>query len=84
MVGHVSALVKSATLHHGLDTEDRVHGLAQRFGTIEHDEQAVLETQPTIDQISEHGLDDRGVLGIAMSETDGDLRPIRSDEQGHD
>ena len=64
--------------------EYRVDGFAECLGPIEHDQDPGLDVQSPVDQISEDSFHDGGVFGVAVGETDGDLRAVRRDGHGHD
>ena len=69
-------------MHDRADPEHRIHGLTERFGPVEHDQEPGLDVQAPIDQIGQDTLHDGGVLRVTMRKTDRDLRSVRSDRHG--
>jgi len=47
-------LVANAALHRRVDAEHVAHGLAQRLIAVEHDEHALLDIQPALDEVRQH------------------------------
>ena len=79
---HVPSLVQGAALDQGPFAEHLDDRLAQRLGTVEHGEDAVVVAQPASDEISEQIGDHDGVLGVAEDQPDGHLRPVSRDDHG--
>ena len=72
MIEHVALLVPHAALDRRL-AEDGADRLPERLGAVDHEEDALLGVEATLDQVGEQRGGDRGVLGRAFPEPERDL-----------
>ena len=75
--------MESAALHHRMFAEDPFDARGERFGPVDHAQDPGLEAQSSGDQVGEEILHDHGVLGVAVPDPHGDLRPVGGDRQCH-
>jgi hypothetical protein len=76
-------LVPQAALDRDL-AEHRAHRLAQRLGSVEHEQHPLLGIQPPLDQIRQQRGRDRRVLRAAFPESERDLDALGGDPERDD
>ena len=64
--------------------EHRADRLAQRLGSVEHEQHPLLRIQPPLDQIGQQRGRDRRVLRAAFPQPERDLHPLRGDPERDD
>ena len=84
MLEHVALLVPDAALDGDLVAEHLADRFAQRFGAIDHEQQALLNIQPAGHQIGQQCAGDGGVLGAAGPQPERELLALGRDPQRDD
>ena len=77
---HVAFFVPQAALDRDL-AEHRAHGLPERLGAVEDEQDALLGIKATLDEIGEQRGRDGRVLGRAFPQPERDLHALRGDPQ---
>ena len=83
VVQDVALLVADAALHRD-GAEHLIDRRAQRLAAVEDDEDALVEIQAAVDEVSEQVPGDGGVLGAAVPEPERDLHALRVDAECDD
>ncbi len=77
-------LVTLTAMHQRPGAGDVTDGLAQRLGSVEHEQHPLLWVEPTLDQVGQQRGRDRRVLGRSLPQRQRDLGPVSGDPERDD